>query len=85
MPKKAKLKNRVIVIITKETPERFFVGGSASAIAEVMGLHKMTLSRSALLAELNGGKYENPRYTLYVTDKFVRGKNRGGGFSYSRH
>ena len=81
LPKK-KMKGRVIVLLTKGD-EKLFVGNSAAAIARDMGKHKLTLTRAARLAEKSGkGKYENSHYTVWVTDKFIKGAKRNGNFTY---
>ena len=84
MPRKPKLKNRHIFVLTKGAEPKFYMGASASAIAEVMGIHKMTISRGCLLAEQNGGKYENNHFVVYVTNQFIKGRPRRGYFSYQR-
>ena len=84
MDKKPKLKNRCIFLIQNTEPNKFYMGSSASAMAERIGLHKMTISRGALLAEQNGGIYTNKHFTIYVTADFVKGKKRNGFFSYQR-
>ena len=71
-------------MLTKGAEPKFYMGASASAIAEVMGLHKMTLSRGCLLAEQHEGKYENKHFVVYVTNQFIKGRSRSGFFSYPK-
>ena len=84
---KKKLKNRVIILITKETPERVFVGSSAAEIARrytVNGKahHERTLVIASLKAELSSSRrYENSHYTVRITEEFIKGKSHNGNFS----
>ena len=79
---KEKMCGRVIVILRKQD-DAFFVGSSASAIAREMGLHRLTIIGAARKAEDSDTKtYENSHYKMWVTDRFIRGKSRGGSFSY---
>jgi hypothetical protein len=84
---KKKLKNRIIVLITKEEPERLFVGSSAAEIARRYTIngkprHERTLAVAALKAELSSTRrYENSHYTVRISDEFIKGKTHNGNFS----
>ena len=89
--RKARMKGRVVVVITHGTPEKVFVGTSAAAIARRMNKSKEALARAAIKAERAPEKiYHNDFYhdksqcyTVYITDELIKGKSRGGGFSYT--
>lgn len=77
-----RLKGRVICLIVNETGD-FFIGSSAARIAGLSGFHPMTLTRGAKIAEKNPKHtYKTVRYTIMVTDNFIKGLSRKGHFSY---
>jgi len=88
--RKARMKGRVVVVVTHGTPEKVFVGTSAAEIARRMNKSKEAMERAAIKAEqapdhiYRNNFYHEPGqcYTVYITDELIRGKSRGGGFSY---
>ena len=86
LARKAKMKNRTIVLFDKAA-RKFYVGSSAVAISKRCDRHFNTISALAKSAELAVDSiFENDTYLVHVTDDFIRGGPRGpggkGNFAY---
>jgi len=95
---RTRMKGRIIVLFLKKE-RKFFIGTGAIPIAKEVNkifqktvkekekdfIHYITLTRSAQKAEDSpDGIYENSHYFLFCTNQLIRGKTRGGNFSYRR-
>ena len=76
------MKGRTIFLFIKGS-RKFFIGTSATQMAKRCGMYGGTIRKACVKAEEKEDHiFENSRYMVCVTDDFVRGLSRGGGFSY---